>query len=585
MVFNLVFIILIRTNKKKLPTQMSRNHTLYLALRANPKEGVPQAIIIRYRGENFKIKKTGLSILPEHWDIRNRKIKDKYISDYPKLQSEISRLEKRIREHLVELQNGTMTPKTALESIVNKPQKDKTLKDFLDQLSIKISESQTVKYSCYIQAIENIWGEQIKLSYLNDQSFCAKLAKEIKKTVSSNEYFAMLDRFTNEADLQNKEPFKRGGLRNKGIKQKRRIKKASKELDQRRFKCAPNDINTHLQLASYLWFLYSFCLQGMDGIDLVNLDGKSLKSSSDKPLTHFHPNGNFINPVRDFNNKFYIIKGREKSGELVMALYNVFPVLFIRDWLHYLIGIHYPEFVYKGKDRIQLFNFKTIKPNGDKDLKVINGPWKQIRDNFRKFQMKLFGSTPKMARHSFTRHCEEIGLSKFEIQRMLGHSVGEAVGSYLSDNSDIIARDINQMQVIEDFGVVRRLTMLFNMFRNKSYLGEPFIKVSPEIFIAITLMEGGKGKLMDWSKEKEKRYQTLMSKIEGGRDVLRDGKIVFEPIPENEYPEELKALIKERNQVSSRVPEWVEPVTKEVIENNNKLIEELINKGLIIPEN
>ena len=103
------------------------------------------------------------------------------------------------------------------------------------------------------------------------------------------------------------------------------------------------------------------------------------------------------------------------------------------------------------------------------------------------------------------------------------------------------------------------------------------------MFIAITLLEKGEGKLMDWSKEKEKRYQTLMTKIEDGRDILKDGKIVFESIPENEYPEELKALIKERNQVSSRVPEWVKPVTPEIIENNNKLVEELINKGLIIP--
>lgn len=44
-------------------------------------------------------------------------------------------------------------------------------------------------------------------------------------------------------------------------------------------------------------------------------------------------------------------------------------------------------------------------------------------------------------------------------------------------------------------------------------------------------------------------------------------------------------LIKERNQVSSRAPEWVEPITKEAIKNNNRLIEELINKGHLIPEN
>ncbi len=59
------------------------------------------------------------------------------------------------------------------------------------------------------------------------------------------------------------------------------------------------------------------------------------------------------------------------------------------------------------------------------------------------------------------------------------------------------------------------------------------------MFIVITLLEEGEGKLMDWSKEKEKRYQTLMTKIEDGRYILKDGKTVFESIQENEYLEEL----------------------------------------------
>ena len=41
--------------------------------------------------------------------------------------------------------------------------------------------------------------------------------------------------------------------------------------------------------------------------------------------------------------------------------------------------------------------------------------------------------------------------------------------------------------------------------------------------------------------------------------------------------------IKKRNQVSSRVPEWIESVTNEVIKDNKKLIEELVKKGLLIP--
>jgi len=557
---------------------MPRNHKLFLALRANPKEGVPQAIIIRYRGENFKIKKTGLSILPEHWDFRNRKIKDKFITDYPKLQREISRLVKRIREYLVELQSGEITPQTALEQILAKPFEDKSLSEFIDDwLEIGLKKGQYTKYKRQVRAIENKWGKEIRISELNDIMFCAKLANKIKETVTGNEYFSMLDRITVKAKLKNQNPFVIEDLKNKGIRQQRKIKKAQKELDQIRLTLGPNEIRTHLQLASYLWFLYSYCLQGLDGADIVNLDEKMLKSANKSELTHFHPNGNFINPIRDYSNKYHIIKGRQKGNEMVVAMYNVFPVLFIRDWLHYLIGITHPQYLYKGDDRIRLFNFKT---NSDDE----NPGWKQMRDNFRKVQTKLIGCSTKNSRDAFTAICEiNLGLSRFNIDRMLGHYVdGGSTDHYLNNNSNMVARDIQQMQAIEELGVINLLKMSIDVFNGRKHNGKPFFNIkSKEFFAGLILLENGKRKLMDWSPEKEKKYQIEIAKVKIGKPEIIDGKIEYQTLNESEYSDELKELIEERDKISRRIPKI--SFTKKEREQNEKVLNEMIKKGILTP--
>tara|TARA_B100001059_G_C17820093_1_gene577716 strand:- start:1025 stop:2704 length:1680 start_codon:yes stop_codon:yes gene_type:complete len=557
---------------------MGRNHKVFIALRSKVIIGKEQPLLIKYRGEKQFSKTTGLLILPEHWDAKNRKIKDKYITDYPKLQREISRLEKRIREYLVELQSGEITPQTALEQILAKPFEDKSLSEFIDDwLEIGLKQGQFTKYKRQVRAIENKWGKEIRISELNDTMFCAKLANKIKETVTGNEYFSMLDRITVKAKLKNQNPFIKEDLKNKGIRQQRKIKKAQKELDPIRLTLAPNEITTHLQLASYLWFLYSYCLQGLDGADIVNLDEKMLKSADKSELTHFHPNGNFINPIRDYSNKYHIIKGRQKGNEMVVAMYNVFPVLFIRDWLYYLIGITHPQYSYKGDDRIRLFNFKTDSDNE-------NPGWKQMRDNFRKVQTKLIGCSTKNSRDAFTAICEiNLGLSRFNIDRMLGHYVeGGSTDHYLNNNSNMVARDIQQMQAIEELGVINLLKMSIDVFNGRKHKGKPFFNIkSKEFFAGLILLENGKRKLMDWSPEKEKKYQIEIAKVKIGKPEIIDGKIEYQTLNESEYSGELKELIEERDKISRRIPKI--SFTKKEREQNEKVLNEMIRKGILTP--
>ena len=89
------------------------------------------------------------------------------------------------------------------------------------------------------------------------------------------------------------------------------------------------------------------------------------------------------------------------------------------------------------------------------------------------------------------------------------------------------------------------------------------------------------GKLIDWSADKEKKYQIEIAKIKSGKPVYRDGKIVLEELKESNYPDELKALIKERDKISRRIPEV--KFTKKEREQNERALNEMIRKGLLNP--
>ena len=56
-----------------------------------------------------------------------------------------------------------------------------------------------------------------------------------------------------------------------------------------------NRIQTIAQLEAFLFWLYSFCLKGMTGSDVPNLDFDCLKfENAEIPLNHYHMLGEFI---------------------------------------------------------------------------------------------------------------------------------------------------------------------------------------------------------------------------------------------------------------------------------------------------
>ena len=102
-----------------------------------------------------------------------------------------------------------------------------------------------------------------------------------------------------------------------------------------------------------------------------------------------------------------------------------------------------------------------------------------------------------------------------------------------------------------------------------------------EFFAGLILLENGKRKLMDWSPEKEKKYQIEIAKVKIGKPEIINGKIEYQTLNESEYSDELKELIEERDKISRRVPKI--SFTKKEREQNAKVLNEMIRKGILTP--
>ena len=151
----------------------------------------------------------------------------------------------------------------------------------------------------------------------------------------------------------------------------------------------------------------------------------------------------------------------------------------------------------------------------------------------------------------------------------------------------MVTRDIQQMQVLEKFGVLQHLWFMYQRFSKEEYRGIPMIKITPDMFVGLRFLESGKGKLLSWPIEKEREYQRLKNEmITGDPEQFFDEKLNkmqsrLKSVDQMDWPQELKELHLERDKASLRWPEGLKkvPLTKEIINHNKKMAKELQDLG------
>ena len=188
-----------------------------------------------------------------------------------------------------------------------------------------------------------------------------------------------------------------------------------------------NNINSKQQYEAVIFWLYMFCLTGIDAIDVANtsednLDKADLKHIKENGLNHYHPEHMFTRDTKQFSRKIYRTGRRSKNGNLIGGtLLNLFPTLTLHRILKKLIKETHPEYAYQGADCLRLFNFLTKDKMG-RDLKAGKDKWTAYRGVMSKNLKKLgMGKGFKQVRDTFTMQGEEVGVDKGKLQEYLGH--------------------------------------------------------------------------------------------------------------------------------------------------------------------
>ena len=573
------------------------SHKLRLTLDAqSPKADGRNEVYIRYTYKRkSKRKGTQIMVFANHWDNKLQIIKTDFESKYDKkVISEIYEIKKKFGSAQVLLREKKVSPTGAFEILIPTISIDGLLDDFIENNS-KLTSGQKRKYKQYLSALENkhligakfLVKGKLKIDSIGDVSVCNDIATILKQSSLSNntvrDYLEMLDDLSRLAGCPVNSIFVGEKLLPKKTDPMPRLVQVKDLM------LGINKINTLQDLESFLWWLYSFCLLGINTRDILNIDESCIVS--DKSLDHYHPEAKFIPLWKYYERKAHVHIRRGKTKNPIVMLVNLFPTLVIRDWLHYIVGHTRPDLVYKGKDRFRVFNFKTLTKTGKPDEEGIK---KQIKllDTYADKQKKMFGGTTALTRQTVTTTGARIGISSDELKRQLGHKVKGAFAHYIV--TEQVPKDVNHINIINEFGIIQVLQTMRTSFemefkRNKNGFpkiieGSPVVESedrketvdSKEVtfnlpfsyfidektqFNRIPLdkktgefveFNNGVGpidemmirtKLTIWSRTDETRYQQLMEDLSKDSFAVVNGKVVEVTPSEETYPEELKELI------------------------------------------
>jgi len=492
------------------PKQSNHNFTYFLKLkRSNTEFGI---INLRYRyGGHFKIERsTGITIPVKHWDDKKKEIKIR-----KELKAEISLLAKiksKVKIQTSQLLEEHTDAETALNAIFDIEDQFGTLRG---QWMIYSKEKGHDKYNttygkinAAINNLETFLKESnqskyipLSLKYFQNKSLVKKFAELMFTNLSVNtatEYLENLDRVI----VFNKrvaKPFQE-------LYRSEPTKKIQKIPAQLIFDSI-DKINTPLQLEGVLFWLYSFCLRGLDGQDITLISEKNIIEGWDEG-TYLH-NSSYSDEIDEpvYDMAYHFGLGRKKTNQFEMQVIgNAYPTPQIRKMLKILIQKNKPE--WSTDNEIKIFNF---------DAKSDKGKWKSASDRYGQALRKVIGTSFKTTRHTFTSAADSLGVStKYQAALIGNKDRTGSIDNYSSrDNKKL---DLIHLNILDAYNV----TTIWKKILNKCQFvpteyeyhfldKENIAKNRPNLKTNRPLKHIPKG----WVKEYEETEDTWMSISDG----------------------------------------------------------------------
>jgi hypothetical protein len=590
-----------------------RNHNINLFLGKQSHTTGLSTIGIMYLIGGTKVGQigTGIKIPPKAWDTGRKHLKVSWLERVPE-SDRIDEIYIKMRKYRSKLSKGEMSWETAKYEILDKKQLDtgsvieytRTIKP-----TNKRKQGTIDKYIEYIEALNKrkYKGiDDIQFNHLNDPIFCEKLEEYILgldcKSTSKRQYLQNLQLVWK---IKNGIPT---GKRKKNvvtpaifynIPPEKSNPRAKTPVKSRDFTLALNDVRTLQQFEAILMWLYSLSLLGLDGIDIINIDESDIVTEGYDDVDYYHPE------IPRLNNKLHIDVIRHKlqydednDYPVITRVVNLYPTLLIKKLLEHCIKHNHPQLAYKGKDKLKLFNFYTMDKKTREHTEGYY-TWDKLSRYYRGILTKRLGASLQYTRSTSVKLGMDIGVDIKVLDANLGHSneVSRSFKHYASSEQQKL--DTYHIFSLQQFDIMKKLQNIYTIFKNKHQLINskeiPFIpdELMPVDLGNVKTLDEVLGKqkkisttqlnnnllfqpLTRWTIDLENRYQKLMSEAKEGVEEFDPdyNKFVMKPLKPEEYSDELKELIKRKEEYNKG---YVNDVAYQQF-NANKSVRVVFNK-------
>ncbi|MEL0183284.1 MAG: hypothetical protein VW884_01625 [Bacteroidota bacterium] len=422
------------------------------------------------------------------------------------------------------LKKGEISRITAFEEITERVPNE-SLRDFYVKYNTKAKRVEKTTYNQrlgLIDAIENkliVLGHKqfvpITFEHLSDTNTLERLYLIIKNEfgLGNNgvyEYTKRLDEFYNKR-FPKASPFSKNDFRPSYDDPDRTGVEYEDLLN------SMYNINTLQDLETYLMYLYSICMRGLNGIDIFKMRDDDFVGETEQ---HFLPNldVNNYDGLRETYSQMLVYekvrgKRKNKTSKKMKILANLYPTNHIRTWLQWCIEINRPKYQREENQAYSLFR----KFDDDEVSKV----WQNnLRQTYTDKCTKIIGKSFGSARHTFLQAGTNIGIPSSRLEASVGQRVkeyrgqGRSLGNYVKVPENEL--HLIQAEIFDEVGIIDIFFTLVEIMKDRtptcksaeSYL-PPFLEFEE---IDELMKEKNKVTISGWSYLEEFKLNRMMQK-------------------------------------------------------------------------
>jgi len=414
----------------------------------------------KFGSGNYSYTKSDIVIPANSWDAKKKEVKSR--EEFKVYRDKFRQLVSKRQELIDKLNREEIQPEDALNQIrFYHIQDTPELVHFFENefLASKPKDYNTEKYYSIFNELHNSLIEAklkhltpVKIQYFKTHTNqIVNALKATKKPNTATEYLKKLNtvlKVYDEKEFTDK--YFKKYYETEDVKMKRPVKVEA-------LNNAIKKINSLKRLEAYLYWLYSFCLRGLDGQD-VTLVGDELLVE-DYPIKDYIYDFDF----EDYDMPIHIELSRKKTrARTFTVLINAYPTLSILNLLKDVIRINRPDEVNED-DGLKLFNWDRISNKRKWDLYA---DFLQGRLN------EILGNSFKSTRHTVSSTADQLGVALSDQQALIGNkSRSGSIAHYSTIDEKRL--DLIHLDVLGQYDIIRTYINLLKHIKETGLLENP----------------------------------------------------------------------------------------------------------------